>query len=936
MSYRTLLVASLIAVFAGSQPAFAGRKQEDAARYYEDALTRFQQNDAAGAILQLKNALQQDPGMLTARVLLGKAYLSQRDPVSAEQELSKALELGVDRSEVVVAMAEALLGQGKYKELLERYTPEGLPVMQQVGLLLVRGQAYRTLGNTRAALRAFQDAATLDPKSVPALLAQADLLGSQGKRAEATSLLDRAMAMAPNDASIWRVKASFAQSAGNAQGALAAYSKSIALDPQSADARVGRAALLMGLGRDSEAEVDVEYLHKESPKEPRGLYLRAVYLARKGDGSGARDAMQEVARSIDRVPRTVLKQQAAPLLMVAGLAHYGLGEGEKARSYFQDYLAIDPDDPGARKLLGSILLGQGDIKGAIATLELAQRAAPSDPQVLSLLAVAQMARGQYRGAARYLEQALQAGPGNANARASLGLSLLGIGQRDLALDHLRQAFAKDPSQYRTGAALTVLYLRQRQFKDAVSVAETVAQRDPSDVAALNLLGVAKAAAGDRAGARAAYLKAIAADPKFAAAQLNLGKLDLLEGNQAAARERFLAMLKSRPKDTQVMYELAQLDETAGKPVEAVGWLEKAHALDRRDILVTTRLVELQLRLKNVEPALSAARETDSALPDNLNALAALGQAYVAAGNLTQGRAAFERMELLAGVDAEWQYRIAHYQVSAGNLRAAARCLDKALSSQPDHLPAQVLLTEVEAQSGDLVKADLRAKAIAGRYPKSAIGKRLLGDVAMAQRNYPGAIAAYRSALAAEPTTDGAIRLSHAYVQSGSPAKAAEYLESWVRANPNDIVAMHALAEAHLGAGNLAGARVGYEQLLKLVGEQPSILNNLANILAKQGDANAVSYAERAHAAAPNDAAVLDTLGWVLVQQGQPDKALPYLREARLRDSKSDEIRYHLAVALSRTGRPDEARGVLEQVIASNAVFDGSDEAGKLWRQLSAR
>jgi putative PEP-CTERM system TPR-repeat lipoprotein len=925
-----------MALIAGPQPAFAGPKQEDAAGYYEDALARFKRDDAAGAIVQLNNALQQDPGMLAARVLLGKAYLRQRDLVSAEQELSKALAMGVDRSEVIVPLALALQGQGKHKEVLERYSPEGLPVAQQVELLLVRGESFRTLDDTKSALRAFQDAAVLDPGNVPALLAQADLLAAQGKRAEANSFLDRALSLTPDSAYAWRVKAGILLTGGDNQAALAAYSKAIALDPHSAEARVGRASLLIGLGRDSEAATDIEQLRRESPREPRGIYLRAVLLGRKGDDAGARAALQQVAEAIDPVPRPLLKHQASPLLMIGGLAHYSLGEAEKARSYFQDYVTVVPNNAAARKLLGSILLSRGDIVGAISTLELAQRLAPSDPQVLSLLAVAHMAQGEYRVANRFLEQALQSASGDPDVHATLGFSLLGIGQRDLALGHLRQAFAKDPTQYRVGAALALLYLRQGQPKEAVTVAEAVAQRGPSNPFVLNLLGVAKAAAGDRAGARAAYLKTIEADQAFVSAELNLAKLDDLDGNHAAARERFLTVLKSRPKDVQVMYGLAQIEVNSGRPAEAVRWLQKAHELNRRDSRVTLQLVQLQVASRNADAALVAARETQAALPDNLDALAALGIAYAALGNAVRARTTFNRMEVLASSDSEWQTRIANYQASIGNLQAAQRCLGKALTAQPDYMPAQIRLTEVEVQTGQLAQAEQRARAIASRYPDWALGRRLLADVAMGKKNYPEAIAGYRAALTMEPSTEGAIRLSNAYVQMGNPAQAVEQLESWVRARPDDVVAMHALAEGSLRAGNLNSARSWYEQVLKVAGAQPSVLNNLANVLAKQGDPKALSYAEQAYAAAPNDAAVLDTLGWVLVQQGQLRGGLRYLREARLRNPKSHEIRYHLAVVLSRTGHPDEARAELEPAIADRSTFDGSGDAHHLWQQLSSR
>jgi putative PEP-CTERM system TPR-repeat lipoprotein len=936
MKHRNGFVGFLVVLMVALPSALAAPRQEDAARFYEDALTRFKQDDMAAAIVQLKNVLKLEPGMLAARVLLGKAHLRQGDPVAAEEAFTKALHLGVDRSEVIVPLAQALRDQGKYKDLLEKHLPEGLPPAQKVELLVLRGQAFRALGDRNSAAAAFEEARRLDPKYLPALLAHADLLLQQGKRPDAITLVDRVLAIAPNDVAAWNFKARFAQASGDIPTALTAYSKALLFEPRSLDARIGRATLLIDLRRDQEVANDIEYFKRENPKDPRANYLRSVYLSRNGDDAGARAALQDIKQMLDPVPRQRLIQLAPGLVLVGGLAHYGLGETKQARDYFRDYLTIDPNHSGARKLLGSILLAQGKADEAINMLEVVRARTPSDPQLLALLAAAYMDRQKYRTATEYLERALQVSGDDPEIQATLGLSLLGAGQRDLALEHLRQALKEDPSQFRVGVVLAVLYLRQGLAKDAVQVAETVVRGDPKNVAALNLLGVARVAAGDRKEGRAAYLKAIESDNNFGPPQLNLARLDLIEGNYPAARDRFLAILKTRPKDTQIMYELALLEQRANNASEALRWLEKAHALNRRNTRVTSLLVELYIAQNRTEAALNAAQETEAALPDDLSALASLGEAYVAVGNLDRARTIFDRMGVIAGFDAKRQYRVAVHQMDAKNQHGAERALEKALSLDPNFLPAVVLFAEIDLRNGSVAKAEERARMVVNQNPQMAVGYRLTADVAMARKNFPEAIKGYKTALSKEPNSDGVIRLYQAYMQSGAPDKASEHLEAWVRANPKDIRVIHALAETHLRAGQLAAARSWYEQLLKLGEEGPTVYNNLANILAKQSDSNALPYAQKAHALAPNDPVIQDTLGWILVQQGQLGQGLRHLREARLRDPQSYEIRYHLAVALNRTGHADEAQTELEPVISSKAHFDGFEEAHSLWQQLSVK
>ena len=76
-------------------------------------------------------------------------------------------------------------------------------------------------------------------------------------------------------------------------------------------------------------------------------------------------------------------------------------------------------------------------------------------------------------------------------------------------------------------------------------------------------------------------------------------------------------------------------------------------------------------------------------------------------------------------------------------------------------------------------------------------------------------------------------------------------------------------------------------------------NNLAHVLLQLGDAKALAHAEQAHALAPSQPQVNDTLGWVLVQQGQVEKGLRYLREAALRAPENTEIQAHLKATLAK-------------------------------------
>jgi len=80
MIYRNLIIFILSLHAFCSLPVFAAQTAND---YYEDAVIRFNQKDYKGAIIQLKNVLQQQADMIPAHLLMGKAYLLDGDPAAA-------------------------------------------------------------------------------------------------------------------------------------------------------------------------------------------------------------------------------------------------------------------------------------------------------------------------------------------------------------------------------------------------------------------------------------------------------------------------------------------------------------------------------------------------------------------------------------------------------------------------------------------------------------------------------------------------------------------------------------------------------------------------------------------------------------------------------------------------------------------------------------
>ncbi len=898
--WTPILLALLLSTLA-PHPAWAADRAEKASDYYEDALVRMQNKDTRGAIVQLKNALQQDSKMLPALVLLGRAYLDSGSPLGAERVLADAERLGADRSLIIAMQVEVYNLLGRNQALLERFSPDGLPPDVKYTVLVTRAYAQIDLEQTRAAIQSLEQARQIDPDKPAALVAQSMAYLRSGNFQDAAAMARLAITRNPGDPSGWNMQASIAHAQGNAPDALAGYGKALALKPDYLDALIARASLLFDLNRDKEAARDVAVLKQKFPGDPRSAYLQALQAGRQGKDKEAHNALVAAASALDALPFEAVKTRPQ-LLLLGGIAHYSLGENEKAKTYLGSYLKKYPQHMGARKILTAILMSEKDYARAIAFLEGPARARPNDPQALSMLATAYMALGQHSKAVSLLEQAEgMSGGDTPDIAANFGLSLIGVGQEAQGVTQLQKAYAKKPGSAYSGVPLAIMYLKQNQARPAIQVLQAVLKNDPQNLTVLNLLAVARGVSKDTAGARKAYEQVLEKNPGFTPARLNLARLDRYEGKPEDARRRLLAVLKDQPKNQDALYELAQLELAAGRTQDAVRWLEKARSFNPQSLRPNLMLVDLYLGTGDAQKALDIAKETQASSRDNLQALAALGRCYLAIGNRGLARENFRRITQLAGFDADWQQRAAEFQISAGDYEGARYSLDKALLSKPGYFPALLLKASLERFSGNLDVAEKQARVLAAQYPREAAIQQLLGDLAMQRQRYGEAISAYGNAYSLEKNATHAIGLYNAYSRSGNNAKALAFIQSWVSSNPTNSAARRVLAAAYIQAGQLDLAQQHYERLSKLLPNDASIHNDLAYVMLKRRQPGALAVAERAYQLAPSDANVADTLGWALVEAGQVEKGLRYLREAQVRSPENPDIREHLAEALKRKG-----------------------------------
>jgi putative PEP-CTERM system TPR-repeat lipoprotein len=798
----------------------------------------------------------------------------------------------------------------------------------QAELLLARAAAQSDLGDNRAAMASIEGARRLAPDRPDSWLVEVPLRIRTQALPEALKAADQALRLAPQSPEALYLRATVLHAQGQLPAALTGYGQVLTQDPSHLEALVAQAGLALDLTQIDTVRASLAALQRHHPRDPRAAYLRALIAERDGQRTDAVAALRSVVELIDPVPIDRIRFRPQ-LLLLAAMSHHALDQPDKAKPYLEVIVRQQPKSP-AVKLLAQILFDQGQIENGIQLLETYLRVQPQDAQALSMLAIGHSAAGRHGKAMALTQQALNARD-SADLRGALGLSLLRAGQLGNAREQLEAAHRRDPGNARHAQALAMLYLRQGQGKLAVSVAQGLAQALPEQANVQHLLGMAQAAAGDAKAARAAFERALQLEPRALEPQVSLARLDAQTGQLDAAERRLMGLVERNDNAVDPLIELARIAQRRGKTEDAARWLERAAGVaPQRDVRASFALVDVLLQRGDAARAVSAATQLVARVPEDPAALQAQALAFLAAGDPKSARQPLVQASRRQQPDATLLTDIANLQIRADDLPSATYTLEKALQAQRDHPPALLLMASLDLRSGQPDKAEARWRQLLAVRPRSAATHHLAADIAMARRQPAKALEALRKAHEVQPSTATVMRLFIHQVQQGASPAALSLAEGWLAKRPQDAAVRQALANQQAATGQWAAARQNYDKLLQQQPRNADAWNNLANVhLALKDPKAAAAAAERALGVRPGFALALDTLGWAWHLQGQHDKALGLLRDARLRAPDNGEIRYHLAAVLAQTGRRGEAKAEIEAALAQPATLESAAAARAL-------
>jgi len=260
---------------------------------------------------------------------------------------------------------------------------------------------------------------------------------------------------------------------------------------------------------------------------------------------------------------------------------------------------------------------------------------------------------------------------------------------------------------------------------------------------------------------------------------------------------------------------------------------------------------------------------------------------------------------------------------------ARKELQTAYHQDANSVAVLALLVKLELLDGELARAREYSTRLRLGYPELYLGYELSGDVLMTAGEFAAAEQQYAQAGERLASAGLAIKRAENAVRSGNTAAATGFLQDWLADHPDDVRVAQYLGVVWENMQQDALAIKQYERVLELQPDNVVALNNLAGLYRSSNPSRALSLAEKAYRAAPDNPGVQDTYGWLLVNQGYPERGLRMLEHAVKALGEVPEVRYHYAAAQVRGGDRSAGRQLLEKLLEEGVPFEGSEAARQL-------
>lgn len=654
-------------------------------RYFESGNRYLAEKKYQEAIVEYRNALQQDNKFAAARTKLAEAYVANGNGRAALREYVRVADLLPQDSGAQLKAATHLLFAGQFEDARTRARRVLDKEPKNVEAQIVFANSLAGLRDVDAAVREIEEAIQLDPRRGQTYSNLAILKLAQGQRDQAKAAFEKAVEIDDRSISAWLALANYQWSSGDVAQAEQSLKHAIAIEPKDVLSNRALAALYVGTGRARDAEPHLKVIAETSAEPESRLTLADYYLYL--------NRREEAVRILTSLAAERSMSDAAEMRLAA--VDYEAGKTAQAHERLDRVLGREAANATGLILKARWLVAEGKKTEALEKARAAVAADHESVQAQYLLGTIQASVHQNAEAIASFNEVLRLNPRASAAQLQLSQLHLASGAPDAAVQFAEGALANSPGHPDARATLVRGLLARRDTAQAETEIASLLAQYPDASIAHSLQGALRLLKKDVPGARVSYERAIQLDPSSIEALAGLTRVDVLENRVPQARARLEARLAAAPNVPDLLLLTANVQAASRDFAKAEATLR--HLID-------------------VDPA-------------NPSGYAFLASIYLSERKLDEAKAEFDRAASRDPKNVSAQTMAAMIVHSQRNMVEAKKRYDQILKANPRAVVAANNLAWIYADEGQELDLALKlAQSAVQQVPDRAEMQDTLGWV----------------------------------------------------------------------------------------------------------------------------------------------------------------------------------------------------------------
>lgn len=498
-------------------------------------------------------------------------------------------------------------------------------------------------------------------------------------------------------------------------------------------------------------------------------------------------------------------------------------------------------------VIGEARLAKADVAAARSTFESALAISPDNGLAHVGLGRAKLLSGDAVGAQAEAEAAVAQDADLAEAQVLLADAMLAQGKPEAAIKALEEAVRARPDAVGQHFALISLLLRQNDFDAAAKQLEAMKKIAPRHPYTRYVQAFLDFQNGRMAEAREGVLDVVKNAPDFVPGQLLAGSVLMRLNEHAMARTHLANVLARAPGHILARRLLAASHLASGEATRAL------------------EVVQPLLATPNPDPAMQGLA----------------GQIYLATGDFEKAEVFFAKSAAAAPDDASARTRLGVARLAGGDSEGAFADLEAASGLDESSGQADLAMILAYMRRNEFDKALAAQKTLEGKRPDDPQTHNLKGGILLAKKDQAGARAAFEHAAKLKPDfLPAQVNLARLDLADKKPDAAKARFESLIKQNPKNVDALLAYADLQNATGASAAEVLATLERAAEAGPGllPPRLALVRHHLRNREPAKAMTIAQQATSAQPNEPRAVDALARAQLASGETQQAMASLNK----------------------------------------------------------